>query len=280
MLNDLGEKVQQLRDDSNTSHLLRLAMQQASDYLEKFKAKNAEAANAHTAANGATLSPEAEIAKQLDRDAKLLKDEFIKSVANVQALIKQREKENEQEERERLEEERRVRRKKQEEEARKAVRASPISDGVLTYYEIEGQSFDGDDFVEDLGDLKKLRELTDPIMEQNVFKRLLRLFDLHDNTGGNFSISVKSRSLARYEIAPITMTADYTFIITPHLELYGFGGESETDGDIYYCGMYKPGSRAIGIKTLMSPPDIDLSDSSSSDESDSVGYNSSSQQYV
>lgn len=256
-------------------------MQQASDYLEKFKAKNAEAANAHTAAHGANL----QATRELFRQAQELNDEFYKSVANVQALIKQKEKENErqreqeeQELRERLEEERRERREKQEEEARKAVRASPISDGVLTYYEIEAVAFDDDDFVEDLGDLKKLRDLKDPVMEQKVFNRLLLLFDLYDNTGGDFSISVKSRSLARYEIAPITMTADYTFIITPQLDF--LGGESETTGDVYYCGMYKPGRRAKGYKTLVSPPDIDLSSPRATHDSDSDGYNSSSQQYV
>jgi hypothetical protein len=36
---------------------------------------------------------------------------------------------------------------------------------------------------------------------------------------------VKSRSLARYEIAPITMTADYTFIIYPCLDVLGHESE-------------------------------------------------------
>ena len=146
------------------------------------------------------------------------------------------------------------------------MRASPISDGVLTYYEIEAVPFQDDEFVDDLGDLKKLRDLKDPEMKQKVFEQLLRMFDLHDNTGGNFSISVKSRSLARYEIAPITMTADYTFIIYPVIDGVD-GSESTWEGDIYYCGMYKPGRRAIEYKTLKSPPDIDLSDSSSPEAS-------------
>jgi hypothetical protein len=91
-----------------------------------------------------------------------------------------------QEDRSKLEEIKRLQRERLEEEARKAVRASPISEGVLTYYEMKDRGFKDGNFVEGINSLKDLRDLDDPALEQVVFNRLLQSFDLH-NTGVDFT---------------------------------------------------------------------------------------------
>ena len=59
---------------------------------------------------------------------------------------------------------------------------------------------------------------------------------------------VKNRELARYQIAPIILEAEVTFTMWE---------TSARTYDVFYCGMYEPGSLADRhIETLKSPPDL------------------------
>ncbi len=77
-------------------------------------------------------------------------------------------------------------------------------------------------------------------------QRLFSIFDLPPETR-NVKIEVKDIALARYQIAPITLEAEVTFTLW----------ETTTGYDVFYCGMYEPGSRKDpNIQTLKSPPDL------------------------
>jgi hypothetical protein len=76
---------------------------------------------------------------------------------------------------------------------------------------------------------------------------LFDIFDLPPETR-IVKIEVKDMELARYQIAPITLEAEVTFTIWQ---------TSAMTYDVFYCGMYEPGSNADPlIRTLKSPPEL------------------------
>ncbi len=61
-------------------------------------------------------------------------------------------------------------------------------------------------------------------------------------------VELKEQNLARYEIAPIALDAELNFTIWVH---------NDKDFDVYYCGMYEPGSmHHTNMQTLKSPPEL------------------------
>jgi hypothetical protein len=82
-------------------------------------------------------------------------------------------------------------------------------------------------------------------LDKATKKLILRLFDLPNNLD-NMKIEVTDAQLARYQVIPVTLKADMTFTLWK---------VSDTECDVYYCGVYKPGPKKDkDIQTLYSPP--------------------------
>ena len=73
------------------------------------------------------------------------------------------------------------------------------------------------------------------------------MFDLPEDSL-QVAIERKSAKLARYQIAPVTLEAEITFTLWER---------TTTSYDVFYCGMYEPGTKASpGIQKLKSPPEL------------------------
>ena len=82
-------------------------------------------------------------------------------------------------------------------------------------------------------------------LDKATKKLILALFDLPRNFD-NMEFEVKNAQLARYQVIPVTLKADMTFTLWK---------VSDTECDVYYCGVYRPGQNAFkGMQTLYSPP--------------------------
>jgi hypothetical protein len=111
-------------------------------------------------------------------------------------------------------------------------RVNPEHNGVLTYY-----------LVELTGGPWSAEELrTKPIQT-----KLCELFDVPSDSL-DIRVELKEQNLAKYEIASITLDSKLTFTVWVH---------NDKDFDVYYCGMYEPGSRADkDMQILKSPPEL------------------------